>query len=244
MFACLDPWCMWLFIKEVSTIPQHSYLYCPSNQCSSKHFLICSTDHIFSLWKQIKMFERMKVDGDSYCQAPTSKSMHYKSVPYGLCTIFLLNRLKFMQSFIFPSNPSGKSPLQLHLMPKRHLCIECSLKKRLCFVHLGSLKHCPHLMYEEQPFIKIPNFSIHQNWHVSNSPAAFITRYTSKLYDVWTSAVAEKSQFNLQKPLMSREQRTRLISVNFSPQVRLSLSSHTYVNIYRPVLLSNVTLVL
>uniref|UniRef100_A0A672T1I3 Dynein axonemal heavy chain 17 n=1 Tax=Sinocyclocheilus grahami TaxID=75366 RepID=A0A672T1I3_SINGR len=43
--------------------------------------------------------------------------------------------------------------------------------------------------------------------------------YSSKLYDVWTSSVAEKSQFNLQKPLISREQRTRLISVNFSPQL-------------------------
>ncbi|XP_016382633.1 dynein axonemal heavy chain 9 [Sinocyclocheilus rhinocerous] len=43
--------------------------------------------------------------------------------------------------------------------------------------------------------------------------------YSSKLYDIWTSSVAEKSQFNLQKPLISREQRTRLISVNFSPQL-------------------------
>ncbi|XP_026133128.1 dynein axonemal heavy chain 9 [Carassius auratus] len=43
--------------------------------------------------------------------------------------------------------------------------------------------------------------------------------YASKLYDIWTSSVAEKSQFNLQKPLISREQRTRLISVNFSPQL-------------------------
>uniref|UniRef100_A0A8C2C4N6 AAA+ ATPase domain-containing protein n=1 Tax=Cyprinus carpio TaxID=7962 RepID=A0A8C2C4N6_CYPCA len=54
---------------------------------------------------------------------------------------------------------------------------------------------------------------------IFNSPAAFITRYASKLYDIWTSSVAEKSQFNLQKPLISREQRTRLISVNFSPQL-------------------------
>ncbi|XP_077101765.1 dynein axonemal heavy chain 9 [Siphateles boraxobius] len=44
-------------------------------------------------------------------------------------------------------------------------------------------------------------------------------RYSSKLYDIWTSSVAEKSQFNLQKPLISREHRTRLISVNFSPQL-------------------------
>ncbi len=91
MFACLEPLCMWMFTKEVFTIPQHSHLYCPSNQCSLKHFLMCSSDHIFILWKQIKMYERMKVDGDSYCQAPTSKSMHCKSLPYGLCTILLLN---------------------------------------------------------------------------------------------------------------------------------------------------------
>lgn len=143
-----------MFIMEVFTIPQHSYLYCPSNQCSLKHFLICSSDHIFILWKQIKMYERMKVDGDSYCQAPTSKSMHYKSVPYGLCTILLLNRQKFMQSCIFQSNPAGKSPLQLHLMPKRHLCMECSFKKLLYVLFILAVWSTAHICMKNNHSLK------------------------------------------------------------------------------------------
>ncbi|KAA0725373.1 Dynein heavy chain 9, axonemal [Triplophysa tibetana] len=43
--------------------------------------------------------------------------------------------------------------------------------------------------------------------------------YSSKLCDVWTQSVTEKSQYNLQKPLISRDSRTSLISVNFSPQL-------------------------
>ncbi|XP_056325895.1 dynein heavy chain 9, axonemal [Danio aesculapii] len=46
-----------------------------------------------------------------------------------------------------------------------------------------------------------------------------LKQYSSKLYDIWTSSVAEKSQFNLNKPLISREPRSRLLSVNFSPQL-------------------------
>lgn len=176
----------------------------------------------------------MKVDGESYSQALTSESVHYKSVPSGLCTVLLLlNRLKFMQLFIFPSNPAGKSPLQLHLIPKRHLCMECSFKKLLYVLFILAVWSTAHIWFMKSSHsLKSLILAYIKKWHVSNSPAAFITRYASKLYDIWTSSVAEKSQFNLQKPLISREQRTRLISVNFSPQVRLLLSSHTYVNVY------------
>lgn len=78
-------------------------------------------------------------------------------------------------------------------------------------------------MYEEQLFIEILNFGIHQKKMslIVLLILYFIFRYSSKLYDTWTSSVAEKSQFNLQKPLISREHRTRLISVNFSPQVSI-----------------------
>lgn len=40
-----------------------------------------------------------------------------------------------------------------------------------------------------------------------------------QLYDQWTESVGEKSQYNLSQPLICRDQATRLISVNFSPQV-------------------------
>uniref|UniRef100_A0A3P9AKI4 Dynein axonemal heavy chain 17 n=1 Tax=Esox lucius TaxID=8010 RepID=A0A3P9AKI4_ESOLU len=46
-----------------------------------------------------------------------------------------------------------------------------------------------------------------------------VYRCAGQLYDVWTETVAEKSQYNLNLPLISRDPSTRLISVNFSPQL-------------------------
>uniref|UniRef100_A0A8B9HS49 Dynein, axonemal, heavy chain 9 n=1 Tax=Astyanax mexicanus TaxID=7994 RepID=A0A8B9HS49_ASTMX len=43
--------------------------------------------------------------------------------------------------------------------------------------------------------------------------------YTSKLYDRWTESVGEKSQYNLNQPLISRDPTTTLITVNFNPQL-------------------------
>lgn len=44
-------------------------------------------------------------------------------------------------------------------------------------------------------------------------------RYSSSLYETWTETVGESSQYNLSLPLISRDPATRLISVNFNPQV-------------------------
>ncbi|XP_076856222.1 dynein axonemal heavy chain 9 [Brachyhypopomus gauderio] len=46
-----------------------------------------------------------------------------------------------------------------------------------------------------------------------------LKQYSSKLYDRWTDSVGEKSQYNLSQPLISRDPASRLISVNFSPQL-------------------------
>nr|XP_029540762.1 LOW QUALITY PROTEIN: dynein heavy chain 9, axonemal [Oncorhynchus nerka] len=43
--------------------------------------------------------------------------------------------------------------------------------------------------------------------------------YSCQLFDVWTETVGEKSQYNLNLPLISRDPATRLISVNFNPQL-------------------------
>ncbi|KAF5902959.1 dynein heavy chain 9, axonemal, partial [Clarias magur] len=44
-------------------------------------------------------------------------------------------------------------------------------------------------------------------------------RYSSKLYNRWTESVGEKSQYNLNQPLISRDPVSKLISVNFNPQL-------------------------
>uniref|UniRef100_A0A8C9SNB8 Dynein axonemal heavy chain 17 n=1 Tax=Scleropages formosus TaxID=113540 RepID=A0A8C9SNB8_SCLFO len=46
-----------------------------------------------------------------------------------------------------------------------------------------------------------------------------LNSYTSKLYQVWAETVGEKSQYNLTQPIISRDPTTRLITVNFSPQL-------------------------
>uniref|UniRef100_A0A8B9JC40 Uncharacterized protein n=1 Tax=Astyanax mexicanus TaxID=7994 RepID=A0A8B9JC40_ASTMX len=45
------------------------------------------------------------------------------------------------------------------------------------------------------------------------------THILSTLYDRWTESVGEKSQYNLNQPLISRDPTTTLITVNFNPQL-------------------------
>ena len=47
----------------------------------------------------------------------------------------------------------------------------------------------------------------------------FHSRCSTSLYETWTETVSESSQYNLNLPLISRDPDTKLISVNFSPQV-------------------------
>ncbi|XP_060795606.1 dynein axonemal heavy chain 9-like [Neoarius graeffei] len=46
-----------------------------------------------------------------------------------------------------------------------------------------------------------------------------LKRYSSRLYNRWTESVGEKSQYNLSQPLISRDPASKLITVNFSPQL-------------------------
>lgn len=48
----------------------------------------------------------------------------------------------------------------------------------------------------------------------------FSGRYQEKLYVGWSQTVSEKSQYNLTQPLIRRDPETKLIMVNFDPQVK------------------------
>ncbi|KAK2516894.1 hypothetical protein Q9233_013460 [Columba guinea] len=50
----------------------------------------------------------------------------------------------------------------------------------------------------------------------------FLCRYQEKLYADWSQTVSEKSQYNLTQPLIRRDPETKLVTVNFDPQVRTS----------------------
>uniref|UniRef100_A0A665X2B6 Dynein, axonemal, heavy chain 9 n=1 Tax=Echeneis naucrates TaxID=173247 RepID=A0A665X2B6_ECHNA len=55
-----------------------------------------------------------------------------------------------------------------------------------------------------------------------------LDRYSTGLYETWTETVGESAQFNLSLPLISRDQNTLLISVNFNPQLASLLREVRY----------------
>lgn len=44
-------------------------------------------------------------------------------------------------------------------------------------------------------------------------------RYESRLYEDWCQTVSKQSQYNLSRPLLTRDPATKQITVNFNPQV-------------------------
>ncbi|NXN96056.1 DYH9 protein, partial [Rhinopomastus cyanomelas] len=57
-----------------------------------------------------------------------------------------------------------------------------------------------------------------------------LDRYQEKLYVDWSQTVSEKSQYNLSQPLIRRDPQTKLITVNFSPQLVSMLREVRYLS--------------
>ncbi|NXW79744.1 DYH9 protein, partial [Hirundo rustica] len=55
-----------------------------------------------------------------------------------------------------------------------------------------------------------------------------LDRYQEKLYSQWSQTVSEKSQYNLTQPLIRRDPQTKLITVNFDPQLVSVLREVSY----------------
>ncbi|KAM7371234.1 hypothetical protein PAMP_010722 [Pampus punctatissimus] len=55
-----------------------------------------------------------------------------------------------------------------------------------------------------------------------------LDRYSTGLYETWTETVGDSSQYNLSLPLISRDPASRLISVNFNPQLASVLREVKY----------------
>ncbi|KAK2516281.1 hypothetical protein Q9233_013807 [Columba guinea] len=54
--------------------------------------------------------------------------------------------------------------------------------------------------------------------------------YQEKLYADWSQTVSEKSQYNLTQPLIRRDPETKLVTVNFDPQLVLVLREVSYLS--------------
>ncbi|XP_065503599.1 dynein axonemal heavy chain 9 [Caloenas nicobarica] len=57
-----------------------------------------------------------------------------------------------------------------------------------------------------------------------------LDRYQEKLYAGWSQTVSEKSQYNLTQPLIRRDPETKLITVNFDPQLFSVLREVSYLS--------------
>ncbi|KAK2515571.1 hypothetical protein Q9233_014084 [Columba guinea] len=57
-----------------------------------------------------------------------------------------------------------------------------------------------------------------------------LDRYQEKLYADWSQTVSEKSQYNLTQPLIRRDPETKLVTVNFDPQLVLVLREVSYLS--------------
>ncbi|XP_071656317.1 dynein axonemal heavy chain 9-like [Patagioenas fasciata] len=57
-----------------------------------------------------------------------------------------------------------------------------------------------------------------------------LDRYQEKLYADWSQTVSEKSQYNLTQPLIRRDPETKLITVNFDPQLVSVLRELSYLS--------------
>ena len=53
-----------------------------------------------------------------------------------------------------------------------------------------------------------------------------IGQFERKVYDEWTSGVDEACSFNLNQPLITRNEDTKLIAVNFDNQVKKEQHRH------------------
>uniref|UniRef100_A0A8B9IAP8 Dynein axonemal heavy chain 9 n=1 Tax=Anser brachyrhynchus TaxID=132585 RepID=A0A8B9IAP8_9AVES len=66
--------------------------------------------------------------------------------------------------------------------------------------------------------------------HITH-PCVFVpAKYQEKLYVDWSQTVSEKSQYNLTQPLIRRDPETKLITVNFDPQLVSVLREVSYLS--------------
>lgn len=52
--------------------------------------------------------------------------------------------------------------------------------------------------------------------------------YERTIFADWVAGVSEACSFNLQQPLITRSEESKLICVNFDPQVRIQLILYIY----------------
>lgn len=62
---------------------------------------------------------------------------------------------------------------------------------------------------------------------------SLLDQYIEKLYEEWCQTVSEKSQYNLMRPLITRDEGSKLINVNFDPQLMSVLREVKYLQMLR-----------
>ncbi|XP_070581054.1 dynein beta chain, ciliary-like isoform X2 [Ptychodera flava] len=117
----------------------------------------------------------------------------------------------------------GKAPVNKN-MPEVAGALKWSdeLRQRIS-IPMGNFKHIEHpIMNSQDAKIIFTKYEEMMN---------LLGKYDEKVYQDWTSGVEEKCQFNLGQPLITRNGETKLITVNFDPQLVAVLREVKYLNI-------------
>ncbi|KGL87447.1 Dynein heavy chain 9, axonemal, partial [Charadrius vociferus] len=89
-------------------------------------------------------------------------------------------------------------------------------------VPFGHFRHIPHLCLDSAEGRRVI-----QKYE---EMIQLLNRYQEKLYAGWSQTVSEKSQYNLTQPLIRRDPETKLITVNFDPQLVSVLREVSYLS--------------
>ncbi|XP_077979817.1 dynein beta chain, ciliary-like [Glandiceps talaboti] len=96
------------------------------------------------------------------------------------------------------------------------------LRQRIT-IPMSSFKHIEHPIMDSQEAKVI--FTKYEEM------MELLGKFDEKVYQDWTAGVDEKCQFNLDQPLVTRNAETKLINVNFDPQLIAVLREVKYLNI-------------
>ncbi|NWY46905.1 DYH9 protein, partial [Sylvia atricapilla] len=87
----------------------------------------------------------------------------------------------------------------------------------------GPLEHLRHI-----PWLSLDSACGRRVVQKYEEMIQLLDRYQEKLYSDWSQTVSEKSQYNLTQPLLRRDPETKLITVNFDPQLVSVLREVSY----------------
>ncbi|NXY74435.1 DYH9 protein, partial [Glareola pratincola] len=116
----------------------------------------------------------------------------------------------------------GSPPVHKNMPPVAGALVWARELQARIQVPFGHFRHIPHLCLDSPEGRRVIR--------KYEEMIQLLNRYQEKLYVDWSQTVSEKSQYNLTQPLLRRDPETKLITVNFDPQLVSVLREVSYLS--------------